>query len=578
MQAYEKSLEKAQSWLQSDNIDQNFKKQIKTLIESKSKSSLTDCFASDLNFGTGGIRALTGVGSCRLNIYTIRKINTTLVEHLKKSFSQKISVAISYDTRVHSLEFAQASAQVLADKGIKVYITKTAAPTPFLSFIVREYKCQAGICITASHNPPAYNGFKLYNSEGRQITPPEDKDFIETYNNIELLTLKAPESYASLLKKECIYEISEDVKELFLERLSKLFVDNREDNLKIVYTALHGTGADLVVRLLKKLSFNEVWSVKEQDRADGNFSSVDSPNPEDTSCFAAAKKLGEIKKADILLATDPDADRYGVCIRENNSWQSLSGNETSCLIVDHLLSNLKSKKSLSSKNFIIKTMVTSDLIADIANTYNLSCFNTPIGFKWITELASKLGASDFICGCEESLGFLTGDVVADKDGLLGCTIFCELLSKLKAKNKTVFERLDELYMQHGYYYNELLSINLYNKTPELISSFIEKIRNEQFVEIAGIKVQKSLDYLNTQSSFNSEIANFFPKTDILVFFLANGTKLSIRPSGTEPKIKIYAQSKKSFLQKTPTALNAVKISVKKETKTILTEIKKLFYF
>jgi len=532
---------KSQEWLNS-NIDQADKEIIKNYTETE----LIDSFYKDLEFGTGGLRGIMGIGTNRINKYTIGKATQGLANYLKSVFgnSQEIKVAIAHDSRNNSDFFTEITANVLAANGIKVLVFDELRPTPQLSYTVREKKCQCGIVITASHNPKEYNGYKVYWSDGGQIVAPHDKLIINSVNAINSIDeIKFTDD------KSLIETLSSEIDNLYLNEISKLSVNpeliKKHANIGIVYTPIHGTGYRLVPECLKKIGFTNIYAVEEQNAPNGNFPTVKYPNPEEQDALQMAIDKAEKVNADIVMATDPDADRVGLAVRDNNGKMVLiNGNQAATILFYYLLSEKKKKNQITDKSFMVKTIVTTDLLTTICNSFGVKIFDVLTGFKYIAEVIKENeGIGEFIAGGEESFGYLAGSFVRDKDAIISCSLLAEATAWAKEQNKTLLDILNDVYTQHGLYKEALVSLTKQGKQgADEINAIMSDFRNNPPKQIAGSTVALIKDF-NNNSVLNIETGKTtetgLPKSNVLQFFLSNGSKISVRPSGTEPKIKFY---------------------------------------
>lgn len=539
-----KIIEKANVWL-NGNYDEETKTAVKNMIEND-PGELVESFYRDLEFGTGGLRGIMGTGTNRMNKYTVGAATQGLANYLKACFTgmREIRVAIAHDSRNNSPLFARISAEVLAANGVKVYLFDSLRPTPELSFAVRLLKCQGGIVITASHNPKEYNGYKVYWEDGGQLVPPHDKNVInEVYKitNVDDIRFSGDD--------KLIQMIGTDVDEAYLEMLRLCSLNPeiiaRQSNMKIVYTAIHGTGAHLVPPALRQFGFTNVFTVEEQMVADGNFPTVHSPNPEEKAAMAMALDKAREVNADLILATDPDADRVGVGVKDDDgNFILLNGNQSASLLIYYLLNQWKAKGKLTGKEFIVKTIVTSELLRDIAASYSVESYDVLTGFKYIAEIIRKLeGQKTFIGGGEESYGYLVGDKVRDKDAVMACCMLSETAAWAREQGRTMYELLIDIYHEYGFYLEDLISITKKGKTgAEEIQKMMQDYRTNPPKTINGQKVTLIRDYRiqrETNVLSGSEKQIDLPKSDVLQFFLESGSKITIRPSGTEPKIKFY---------------------------------------
>ena len=537
-------LDKANFWL-TNNFDEETRNQVQHLIDNDAKE-LTDSFYRDLEFGTGGLRGIMGVGTNRMNKYTVAMATQGLANYLIKMFpnEKQIKAAIAFDSRNNSKEFAKISADVLSANGIKVFLFNELRPTPVLSFTIRHLQCQSGIVITASHNPKEYNGYKVYWNDGGQLVNPHDNNVIEEVQKIKSIDDVKMNPVISNIEL-----IGEDVDKVYLEKVKGLSLNaeiiEAHKNLKIVYTPIHGSGVNLVPKALKKFGFTNIISVDEQNIIDGNFPTVKSPNPEEPATLELALKKAKETDADILFGTDPDADRVGVAVKnDNGEFILLNGNQTASLLIYYLLYAWNDKQLIKGNEFIVKTIVTSELLKDIANSFNVESVDVLTGFKFIAEIIRlNEGKKKFIGGGEESYGYLVGDFVRDKDAVISCCIIAEAAAWAASKGKTMFQLLTEIYSKFGLYKETLLSLTRKGKEgAEEIQQMMINYRSNPPKTINGQKVAMIKDYKesvekdflkNTNTSIN------LPKSDVLQFFLDDGSKITVRPSGTEPKIKFY---------------------------------------
>lgn len=528
-------------WL-SGNYDVETKEAIKKM-QNEDPAQLEDAFYQDLEFGTGGLRGIMGVGTNRMNKYTIGKATQGYSNYLKQNFS-KVSVAIGHDSRNNSRHFAEIVANIFAANDIKVYLFEALRPTPELSFAIRTLGCQGGVVLTASHNPKEYNGYKAYWDDGAQLTPPHDKNVIAEVGKIKNIDDVKWQGNAGN-----ITIIGKDIDDKYISMVKGLSVNpevcKRQHDLKIVYTPIHGTGIMLVPRALAAYGFDNVHIVEEQSHPDGNFPTVKYPNPEEKETMSIG--LGKAKEldADILLGTDPDADRVGVGVKDQHGdWILMNGNQTALLAFSYLIESRKERGLQRPEDMVVKTIVTTDLIDKIAGVNGVSCYNTLTGFKWISSLIrQKEGKEKYIIGGEESFGLMIGDQVRDKDSVSAVSIICEMAAVEKDKGRTLFSKLLDLYIKYGFYYEELISITRkgMNGAKE-IAAMMQKYRDNPPKVIAGSRVAHLLDYqtLESHDLDSGKTSKLdFPKSNVLQFILENGDKISARPSGTEPKIKFY---------------------------------------
>ena len=537
-------LDKANFWL-TNNFDEETRKQVQHLIDNDPKE-LTDAFYRNLEFGTGGLRGIMGAGTNRMNKYTVAMATQGLANYLIKMFSneKQIKAAIAYDSRNNSKEFAKISADVLSANGIKVFLFDELRPTPVLSFTIRHLRCQSGIVITASHNPKEYNGYKVYWNDGGQLVNPHDNNVIE-----EVQKIKSVADVKMTAVNENIEIIGEDVDKAYLEKVKGLSLNSEiieaHKNLKIVYTPIHGSGVNLVPKALKKFGFTNIISVDEQNVIDGNFPTVKSPNPEEPATLELALKKAKETDADILFGTDPDADRVGVAVKnDHGEFILLNGNQTASLLIYYLLNAWHDKQLIKGNEYIVKTIVTSELLKDIAGSFNVESIDVLTGFKYIAEILKiNEGKKKFIGGGEESYGYLVGDFVRDKDAVISCCMIAEAAAWAAGKGKTMFQLLTEIYSKYGFYKESLLSLTMKGKEgAEEIQQMMVGYRSNPPKTINGQKVAMIKDYKESvEKDFlkNTNTHINLPKSDVLQFFLDDGSKITVRPSGTEPKIKFY---------------------------------------
>jgi phosphoglucomutase len=536
--------EKANKWLNS-NIDQDAKDEIAQMLESDDQTELIDSFYKDLEFGTGGLRGIIGIGSSRMNKYTIGAATQGLANYLNACYpEQEISVAIAHDSRIKSDFFAETTASIFSANGIKVYFFKELRPTPELSFAIRHFGCQSGVVLTASHNPKEYNGYKAYWNDGAQMVPPHDVNVIKEVAKItdfDMIRFNRDES-------KIIY-IGEEVDNAYLDKISQLVLSpeaiRNQHDLKIVFSPIHGTGITLVPKILDKIGFKNVHIVKEQAEPDGTFPTVVYPNPEESEAMSLALKEAEKLNADIVMATDPDADRVGIAVKNHHGkFQLLNGNQTGSLIVYYLIRRWKENNKLDGDQFIVKTIVTTDIIHRIAEKYQVEYFDTLTGFKYIAEVIRKLeGQKQFIGGGEESYGYMIGDFVRDKDAIASCMVIAEMTAWAKDQGKSLMDILIDMYVEFGFFKEKLISIVKKGMSgAEEIEKMMVQLRENPPSEIAGAKLVKTIDYqasVEKDLEEGTEKAIDFPKSNVLQFITADGSKISARPSGTEPKIKFY---------------------------------------
>ncbi|MDR0266353.1 MAG: phospho-sugar mutase [Sphingobacterium sp.] len=542
---------KIEDWL-TPSYDEGTRKAVQDLIDNNDVTELTDSFYRDLEFGTGGLRGIMGVGSNRMNKYTIGKATQGLSNYLKKQFpDQEIKVAVSYDSRNNSQAFGQLVAKVFAANGIKVHLFNELRPTPMLSFAIRHFGCKSGVMLTASHNPKEYNGYKAYWNDGCQLTAPHDKNVIDEVNAITSVSnIKFEGNTHNILP------VGNEIDQIYIDANKTLSIHPEavlaQKDLKIVFSPIHGTGITIVPKMLAAWGFENVSVVAEQATPDGNFPTVIYPNPEEEDAMALAKKKGEEIDADLVLATDPDADRVGIAVKNNKGqFQLLNGNQIGSLLVYYVLSAKSDLKQLGENPYIVKTIVTSNLQADIADHYGVKHYETLTGFKYIGELITNLGDSaQYLVGGEESYGFLVGDLVRDKDAPNSCAFLAEMTAYFKSKGKTVYEVLLDIYKEFGCYQEKLISLTKKGKAgAEEIQAMMTGLRLNLPTSLGGIKVREIRDYqlsYTTDMSTGERKVISLPKSDVLQFITVDGDVISARPSGTEPKIKFYCSVKESL--------------------------------
>jgi phosphoglucomutase len=534
--------DKVDQWL-NGNYDDETKASIQQMLN-ENPDEIIDAFYKNLEFGTGGLRGIMGIGTNRMNKYTVGMATQGFANYLKKSFSGEISVAIGHDCRNNSRDFAEITANVFAANGIKVFLFESLRPTPELSFTIRHLNCKGGVVCTASHNPKEYNGYKAYWDDGAQLVPPHDKNVIaevEKISSVEEVRWSGGESNITIIGKE--------MDELYLDMVQGLSVYpeicKQQHDLKIVYTPIHGSGIMLVPAALQKLGFDNVHIVKEQSTPDGNFPTVVYPNPEERETMSIGLQQAKDLDADILLGTDPDADRVGIGVKNNKGeWVLMNGNQTALLAFNYVIEARKAKGIAQPNDMVIKTIVTTNMIDVIAQQNNIACYNVLTGFKWIASLIKeKEGKENYVIGGEESFGLMIGNGIRDKDSVSAVTILCEMAAYEKAKGRTLFDKLIDLYLQYGFYKEDLLSITKkgMNGAAE-IAAMMETFRTNPPQTIDGIKVKELKDYQLQKATnlLTGDVSAInLPKSNVLQFILEDDTVVSARPSGTEPKIKFY---------------------------------------
>jgi phosphoglucomutase len=534
---------RAESWL-GQEFNEETRNEVRELLKGDEKK-LVDAFYQDLEFGTGGLRGIMGAGTNRMNIYTLGMATQGLANYIIKQCGSKgLSVAIAYDCRNNSHYFAETTADIFSANGFDVYLFESLRPTPELSFAIRHFGCHSGVVITASHNPPEYNGYKAYWSDGGQVVAPHDTAIID-----EVRKIKSVSEIKFNGRNEKIHIIGKETDDLFLNEVLKMRINpeviNKQSDMGIVYTPIHGTGLKLVPPALRLFGFRNIINVPEQDITDGNFPTVKSPNPEEPEALRMAIEKAVEKNADLVMATDPDADRLGIAVKNSKGeFILLNGNQTGVILIWYILSQYGERKMYRGNEYIIKTIVTTDLLERIAEGYNVEYFNVLTGFKFFAELIRENeGKKQYIGGGEESYGFLPGEYTRDKDAVASCALVAEAAAWAKSNGKSLYELLLNIYVKYGFYKEKLINIvrkgkegaeeikhmmNSYRTNPP------EKINNSRVIKIDDYEKQISHDILN-----GTKNAIDLVKSDVLQFFLEDGTKISVRPSGTEPKIKFY---------------------------------------
>jgi phosphoglucomutase len=535
--------EKVNKWL-TGNFDSITKEAIKKM-QSENPKELADAFYRNLEFGTGGLRGIMGAGTNRMNKYTVGMATQGFANYLNQTYSGRpVSVAIAHDCRNNSRFFAETTANVFAANGIKVFLFEALRPTPELSFAIRQLGCQAGVVCTASHNPKEYNGYKAYWNDGGQLVPPHDKNVIEEVekiSSVDEVKWSGGEKNISIIGK--------NMDEAYMEMVKSLSVYpeiiEKQHDLKIVYTPIHGTGITLMPQVLKKFGFTNVHIVEEQQNISGDFPTVVYPNPEESEAMSIGLKKAKELDADILLGTDPDSDRVGIGVKDHKgNWVLVNGNQTAVLAFNYMIEARKAKGIAAKNDMVVKTIVTTEMIDEIARQNNISCYNVLTGFKWIAELIKeKEGKEHYIIGGEESYGLMIGDKIRDKDAISAVALLCEMAAYEKEKGRSLFQKLIDLSVQYGCYKEQLISITKKGMDgQQQIAEMMSGYRNNPPASIAGAEVVQLLDYelrkgRNLATGEEWEIK--LPKSNVLQFLLADGSKISARPSGTEPKIKFY---------------------------------------
>ncbi|MDB1969483.1 phospho-sugar mutase [Clostridium tertium] len=562
--------EKYNDWLESNIVDEKMKDELRAI---KDEKEIEDRFYKDLEFGTGGLRGVIGAGSNRMNIYTVSKATQGFANYLNTRFENP-SVAIAYDSRNMSKEFSKAAALTLCANNINVYLYEGLRPTPMLSFAVRHLNCTGGIVVTASHNPKEYNGYKVYDEFGGQVTDEKANIIISEVNKIDSFDKINTVDEEEALAKGLLKYIGEEVDKAYIDSVKGLtirkeLVKENASDLKVIYTPIHGSGNMPVRRILNELGYTGVSVVKEQEMPDGNFPTASYPNPEEPAVFKLALEMAKTENPDVIFATDPDADRIGVVVKDSEGeYRVLTGNQTGLLLTQYILDALKEEGRLPEDGVIIKTIVTTDGAKKIAEAYNIELMEVLTGFKYIGEKIQGFEVNKdktYIFGFEESYGYLAGDFVRDKDAVIAAMLIAEMTLFYKEKGKSLYDGLVELYEKYGYFKETLVSFELKGKEgSEKISKCIDSLRNENLVEVNGVKVVTKYDYkLGTEENISSgdkkEID--LPKSNVLKFVLENGAWFVVRPSGTEPKMKAYVAVKGNSLKDSEEKLESFKNEV-----------------
>lgn len=540
--------QKAKTWLEG-NYNQATKDELQKMLESEDKTELIESFYKDLEFGTGGLRGIMGVGTNRMNIYTVGAATQGLSNYLKKAFSHldEIKVAIGHDCRNNSRLFAETSAKIFAANGIKVYIFEDLRPTPELSYAIRHLGCQSGIILTASHNPKEYNGYKAYWEDGSQVVAPHDKNIITEVSNVTVDDIKFEGEGAP------IEIMGAEIDELFLNESVKVSlaqdIIKKWHDLRIVYTPIHGTGVNLIPAALRKFGFTNIFNVPEQDVVSGDFPTVVSPNPEEATAMKMAIEKGKEVDAELIMASDPDADRIGIVIKnDKGDYEIVNGNQTCLLFTYYLITKWKENGLLTGKEFVVKTIVTTELIAEIAKRNEVEYFDTYTGFKYIADVIRELeGVKKYIGGGEESFGYLPSDFVRDKDAVTACALIAEIAAWAKDKGKSLYELLQDIYLEYGFSKEKMKYIVRQGKAgAEEIQQMMYNLRHTPPATLDGAKLAVIKDYstLVEKNLLTGEETKINQKetSNVLQFFTEDGVKISVRPSGTEPKIKFYFEA------------------------------------
>ena len=562
--------EKYNLWLNSKDINEEIKEELRSVTNEK---EIEDRFYKDLDFGTGGLRGIIGAGTNRMNVHTVSKATQGFANYLNNSFENP-SVAIAYDSRNMSKEFAESAALTLCANNIKVYLFESLRPTPMLSYTVRHLECKGGIVITASHNPKIYNGYKVYDEFGGQVTDEKANIIINEVNNVSDFSQIKIITNEEAVNSGLLVYIGEEVDKAYIEEVKSLtirkdLVASKAKDLKVIYTPIHGSGNMPVRRVLKELGYENVEIVKEQEMPDGNFPTAPYPNPEDPKVFKLALDMAKESNPDIIFGTDPDCDRIGVVVKDSKGeYQVLTGNQTGLLLSNYILSALKEENRLPENGVIIKTIVTSEGVKEIAKAYDIEVMDVLTGFKYIGEKIREFqesGDKKYIFGFEESYGYLAGEFVRDKDAVIASMLVAEMTLYYKEKGMSLYDALIDLYKEFGFFKEDLISIELKGKEgQEKIAACIDSLRNSILTEVDGVKVNTKLDYrLSKEDDLvnNTEKVINLPKSNVLKFILENGSWFVVRPSGTEPKMKIYLAIKGNGLEDSAEKLTRFKESV-----------------
>ena len=538
---------KAEQWL-NGNYNEETKAEVRRMLESEDKTELIESFYKDLEFGTGGLRGIMGAGSNRMNIYTVGAATQGLSNYLKRAFrGRQVSVVVGHDCRNNSRLFAEISADIFSANGIRVYLFESLRPTPEISFAIRHLHCQSGIILTASHNPKEYNGYKAYWEDGAQVIAPHDVNIIA-----EVEKIKGPDDIRFTPDKSLIQTIGEEIDAAYLAKIKTIFLSPdsvaRHKDLKIVYTPIHGTGIKLIPRSLREMGFSNVTLVEEQCVISGDFPTVVSPNPEEPAALDLAIRKAKEIDADIVMASDPDADRMGIAVKDNRGeWVLINGNQTALMFTYYILRRRSELGLLKGNEFMVKTIVTTELIKNICDRFHIELLDCYTGFKWIAaEVREREGRQQYIGGGEESYGYMPADFVRDKDAVACCSLMAEMTAWAKDNGKTLFQLLQDIYLEYGYGKEKGISVVKKGKSgAEEIQQMMKNYRNNPPQQIAGSPVEIIKDYQlliqRTVSTGDSVEIDFPTSSNVLQYFTQDGTKVSVRPSGTEPKIKFYIE-------------------------------------
>jgi phosphoglucomutase len=563
--------EKYNLWLDSNLVDNKTKEELKAINSDK---ELEDRFYKELEFGTGGLRGVIGAGSNRMNVYTVGKATQGFADYLNKTYAGEISVAIAYDSRNMSKEFAQAATEILCGNNIKVYLFESLRPTPMLSFTVRQLGCKGGIVITASHNPKQYNGYKVYGEDGGQVTDnaaEEILSYIESADSFEKVNKK---NLDEAIKTSKAVIIGEDVDKIYIDKVKALtiregLVKDSAKDLEIIYTPIHGSGNVPVRRVLKELGYTNLHVVKEQEMPDGNFPTAPYPNPEEPKVFSIAMEMAKEIQPDIIFGTDPDCDRIGAVVKTSSGeYKVLTGNQTGVLLTHYILMSLKELNKLPENGVVIKTIVTTEMARNIAADYKTELLDVLTGFKYIGEKIKEFEETKkntYLFGFEESYGYLAGDFVRDKDAVVAAMLICEMTLYYKTKGMSLYEALVQLYNKYGFYKEDLVSLELQGKEgQEKITKALDYLRNSMGNSVNGVSIHKKFDYkLSVENDFleSTEKAIDLPKSNVLKFILSDGSWFVVRPSGTEPKMKIYISAVSDSMENVDSKLKVFKTAV-----------------
>ena len=542
-------LQKYNEWVNYKSINEEIKNELLSINDNKEKE---DRFYKELEFGTGGLRGVIGAGTNRMNIYTVSKATQGYAQYLNNHFEDP-SVAIAYDSRNMSREFAKAAALTFAANSIKVYLFEDLRPTPMLSFTVRELKCQGGIVITASHNPKQYNGYKVYGEDGGQITDETAKEVIGYINNLDIFNDVKTITEEEAISKGLLQYIGEDIDKVYIDKVKNLvlrkeLIQEKAKELNIIYTPIHGSGLMPIKRALTELGFENLNVVKEQENPDGNFPTASYPNPEDKSVFNLALEMAKETNPDIIFGTDPDCDRIGVVVKDNTGeYKVLTGNQTGMLLAHYMLKSLSDRNELPKNSAVIKTIVTTEGVRKIVESFEAELIDTLTGFKYIGEKIKEFeetNSNSFIFGLEESYGYLAGTFVRDKDAVIAAVLITEMVLYYKEEGLNLYEALIRLYEEYGFTQEELISIELQGKEgQEKITNCLDTLRKYKLTEVNGVKVVKAFDYKLSEETVYGNKASIeeinLPKSNVLKYILEDDSWFVVRPSGTEPKMKVY---------------------------------------